>query len=142
MNKLTNRNFFNAILSNADSLSLPAGMTATDVREWANHQIDLLDRKNINKKPTEAQEAAAIMMDTVSQFLAEHRGECFTCAELIAHEVFPAGTQSQRAASVCNKLVAADRAEKGTLKGKTVFMAPGVFDTIEGIKPYKSKSAE
>ena len=142
MNKLTNRNFFNTILSNIDVLSLPAGMTSDDVREWANHQIDLLDRKNINKKPTEAQEAAAAMMNTVSQFLAEHRGECFTCAELIAHGVFPAGTQSQRAASVCNKLVAADRAEKGTLKGKTVFMTLGVFDTIEGIKLYKSKSAE
>ena len=142
MNKLTNRNFFNTILSNIDNLSLPTGMTSDDMREWANHQIDLLDRKNINKKPTEAQEAAAAMMNTVSQFLAEHCGECFTCAELIAHGVFPAGTQSQRAASVCNKLVAADRAEKGTLKGKTVFMTPGVFDTIEGIKPYKSKSAE
>lgn len=142
MNKLTNRNFFNTILSNIDALSLPTGMTSDDVREWANHQIDLLDRKNINKKPTEAQEAAAAMMNTVSQFLAEHRGEYFTCAELIAHGVFPAGTQSQRAASVCNKLVAADRAEKGTLKGKTVFMTLGVFDTIEGIKPYKSKSAE
>lgn len=142
MNKLTNRNFFNTILSNVDTLSLPAGMTADDVREWANHQIDLLDRKNVNKKPTEAQEVAAAMMDTVSQFFAENHGKCYTCAELIALEVFPAGTQSQRAASVCNKLVAAQRAEKGVLKGKTVFMAPGVYDTIQGIKPYKSKSAE
>ena len=47
-----NRDFFNAILSNVDAMTLPAGMTASEMREWATHQIDLLNRKNVNKKPT------------------------------------------------------------------------------------------
>ena len=53
-----NRDFFNAILSNVDIMTLPSGMTAGEMREWATHQIDLLNRKNINKKPTATQEAA------------------------------------------------------------------------------------
>ena len=51
-----NRDFFNAILSNVDAMTLPAGMTASEMREWATHQIDLLNRKNVNKKPTATQE--------------------------------------------------------------------------------------
>ena len=39
-----NRDFFNAILSNVDAMTLPSGMTADEMREWATHQIDLLNR--------------------------------------------------------------------------------------------------
>ena len=90
-----NRDFFNAILSNVDAMTLPAGMTANEMRE------------------------------------------CFTCSDLMAEGLFPADKQSQYASRICNNLVNEGNAEKGTLKGKTVFMAVGTFDTIEGIKPYK-----
>ena len=94
-------------------------------------------RTNANKNFSETQSSVSVLMDKVASFLNGHRWECFTVAELIAQGVFPNATQSQYAASVCNKLVEADRAEKGVLKGKTVFMAPGTFDTIEGIRPYR-----
>ncbi len=94
-------------------------------------------RTSANENFSETQSSVSAMMDKVASFLNEHRWECFTVAELIARGVFPNATQSQRAASVCNKLVEGYRAEKGVLKGKTVFMAPGTFDTIEGIRPYR-----
>ena len=77
------------------------------------------------------------MMDKVALFLNNHKGDCFTVSELIDKGVFPNTTLSQRAASVCNRLVAAGRAETGTLKGKIVYMAVGTFNTIKGIKPYR-----
>lgn len=132
-----NRDFFNAILSNVDIMTLPSGMTAGEMREWATHQIDLLNRKNVNKKPTATQEAAAVSMESVQAFLEAHKGECFTCSDLMTEGLFPADKQSQYASRICNNLVNEGNAEKGTLKGKTVFMAVGTFDTIEGIKPYK-----
>lgn len=94
-------------------------------------------RTSANENFSETQSSVSAMMDKVASFLNEHRWECFTVAELIARGVFPNAMQSQYAASVCNKLVEGYRAEKGVLKGKTVFMAPGTFDTIEGIKPYR-----
>lgn len=94
-------------------------------------------RTSVNENFSETQSSVSAMMDKVASFLNEHRWECFTVAELIARGVFPNATQSQYAASVCNKLVEEYRAEKGVLKGKTVFMAPGTFDTIEGIRPYR-----
>ena len=133
-----NRDFFNAILSNVDAMTLPADMTASEMREWATHQIDLLNRKNVNKKPTSTQEAAAAAMESVQAFLKAHKSECFTCSDLMAEGLFPADKQSQYASRICNNLVNEGNAEKGTLKGKTVFMAVGTFDTIEGIKAYKA----
>lgn len=138
-NRITNRDFFNAIRVNADMMNLPDRISADDVREWVDHQIELLDRKNVNKKPTKEQEQASVMADTVSIFLAENRDKCFTCADLIAEGVFPAGTMSQRASAICNRLVAEQRAEKGVLKGKTVFMAAGSFSQIPDVKEYKKK---
>ena len=80
---------------------------------------------------------AAFAMENVQAFLEAHKGECFTCSDLMAEGLFPADKQSQYASRICNNLVNEGNAEKGTLKGKTVFMAVGTFDTIEGIKPYK-----
>ena len=76
-------------------------------------------------------------MESVQAFLEAHKGECFTCSDLMTEGLFPADKQSQYASRICNNLVNEGNAEKGTLKGKTVFMAVGTFDTIEGIKPYK-----
>ena len=132
-----NRDFFNAILSNVDAMTLPSGMTASEMREWATHQIDLLNRKNVNKKPTATQEAAAASMESVQAFLEAHKGECFTCSDLMTEGLFPADKQSQYASRICNNLVNEGKVEKGTLKGKTVFMAVGTFNNIEGIKAYK-----
>ena len=63
-----NRDFFNAILSNVDAMTLPAGMTASELRYLSTHQIDLLNRKIVNKKPTATQEAAAFSMENVQAF--------------------------------------------------------------------------
>ena len=133
-----NRDFFNAILSNVDAMTLPAGMTADEMREWATHQIDLLNRKNVNKKPTATQEDAAVDMDNAQAFLEAHKCECCACSDLMGERLFPADEQGQYASRICNNLVNEGNAEKGTLKGKTVFMAVGTFDTIEGIKAYKA----
>ena len=133
-----NRDFFNAILSNVDNMAFPASMTADEMRKWAEHQIELLNRKNVNKKPTEAQEIAAATMASVQAFLEDNKGKYFTCSDLMAEGLFPSDKQSQYASHICNNLVKEGNAEKGTLKGKTVFMAPGTFDTIEGIKEYKA----
>lgn len=141
-NKITNRDYFNMILSNVDTLTLPVNMTPDLVDKWAKHQIELLDRKNVNKKPTAQQAETADIMADVEDFLGRNQGKVFTCAELLDHGLFPASAQSQRAAAICNKLVAAGRAEKGVLKGKTVFMANGTFDTIQGIKEWVSKSSK
>lgn len=145
-NKITNRDYFNMILSNIDSMTLicegKGEISPDSVREWAKHQIDLLDRKNVNKKPTAQQAETADIMAEVEDFLGRNQGKVFTCAELLDHGLFPASAQSQRAAAICNKLVAAGRAEKGVLKGKTVFMANGTFDTIQGIKEWVSKSSK
>lgn len=84
-----------------------------------------------------AESSTSPMMDKVALFLNNHKGDCFTVSELIDKGVFPNTTLSQRAASVCNRLVAAGRAETGTLKGKIVYMAVGTFNTIKGIKPYR-----
>lgn len=138
-NRITNRDFFNAIRSNADIMTLPQNITADTVREWVDHQLELLDRKNVNKKPTKEQEQTAVLMDTVSQFLAENRGKAFTCADLIAANVFPAGTMSQRASAVCNNLWKAQRCDKGTLKNKTVFMASGSLGEVDGVKEFVKK---
>ena len=84
-----------------------------------------------------AESSTSPMMDKVALFLNNHKGDCFTVSELIDKGVFPNTTLSQRAASVCNRLVAAGRAETGTFKGKIVYMAVGTFNTIKGIKPYR-----
>lgn len=94
-------------------------------------------RTNSTANLSGAQNTDAAEADAVMRFLNEHRWQCFSTAQLIAEGAFPNTTQSQDAVAVCNKLVAAGRAEKGVLKGKTVFMAPGTFDAIEGIKPYR-----
>ena len=94
-------------------------------------------RTSVHENLSEAESSTIQMMDKVAFFLNIHRGDCFTISELINKGVFPNTTQNQYVSLVCNKLVAEGRAEKGTLKGKTVFMAPGTFDTIEGIRPYR-----
>ena len=93
-------------------------------------------RRRVNHSRA-TQEAAAVSMENVQAFLEAHKGECFTCSDLMTEGLFPADKQSQYASRICNNLVNEGNAEKGTLKGKTVFMAVGTFDTIEGIKPYK-----
>lgn len=75
------------------------------------------------------------IMDDLQWFLDRHKGTAFTCAELIERGmVFPGTISSRQAAMICNKLVAAGRAENGVLNGKTVFMSVGTFDTIKGIR--------
>ena len=108
------------------------------IRERA--EMQLMDDpyyKPHNRKKTVTQLDVATLrsiMDELQWFLDRCKGTAFTCAELIEHGLFPATISSRQAAMICNKLVAAGRAEDGVLNGKTVFLSVGTFDTIKGIK--------
>ena len=127
-----NRDFFNAILSNVDAMTLPSGMTASEMREWATHQIDLLNRKNVSKKPTATQNAGdkkptakQMENDAVKQVILDEMtanpDKLYTVTDLIKGVPELAEYSNQRVSALLRQMIDANTVVKTVDKRKSYF---------------------
>lgn len=116
-NKMTNRKALSYALDNLPDA--PA-----DVREKWQNMIDQLDKKNASpKKLTAQQEKNEGVKSAVMEFLLDHEGEGFTCADLIKSCPACEGDSNQHVSAIMRALVTAGSVEKYTDKRRTYFKA-------------------
>jgi superfamily I DNA/RNA helicase len=116
--KMTKRDFYNEIMALANDNE------RTDIVEFCEHEIELLDRKKSNGK-AKVNEAMDKNVELVYNALAEIGKS--TASELIAKaDLKPLENElgivsTQKVSAYLNKLVASGRVEKTTEKKKTYF---------------------
>ena len=118
--KMTKRDYYNEIINIANE------MERQDLVDFANHEIELLDRKKSNGKE-KVNETMVANLELV--FNALMRNGKSTATELIAKQnemLLPLANDSgiittQKVASYLNKLVESGRVEKVVEKKKTYF---------------------
>ena len=119
--KMTKRDYYNEIITIATE------MERQDLVDFANHEIELLDKKKSNGK-AKVNETMDKNVELVYQALAEMGGKA-TTTELIAKQnemLLPLANESglittQKVSAYLNKLYAQKRIEKIVEKKKTYF---------------------
>jgi ABC-type nitrate/sulfonate/bicarbonate transport system substrate-binding protein len=111
-NKITKREMFEAIKA-VEAVANDEAMVA-----FIDHEIELLDKKSANKKPSKTQEAneaiKAVVLDTLGT-------EPITVSELLkANEAF-ADMSNQKMSALLRQLVEAGKVVKSTDKKKSLF---------------------
>ena len=111
-NKVTKREMFEAIKA-VEAVANDEAMVA-----FIDHEIELLDKKSANKKPSKTQEAneaiKAVVLDTLGT-------EPITVSELLkANEAF-ADMSNQKMSALLRQLVEAGKVVKSTDKKKSLF---------------------
>lgn len=111
-NKVTKREMFEAIKA-VEAVANDEAMVA-----FIDHEIELLDKKSANKKPSKVQEAneaiKAVVLDTLGT-------EPVTVSELLkANEAF-ADMSNQKMSALLRQLVEAGKVVKSTDKKKSLF---------------------
>lgn len=119
MEKMTKRDYYNEIIN----LATESGRT--DLVEFCEHEIELLDRKRSNGK-AKANETVDKGVELVYNELVAYGGKA-TASELIAKGGLTelandvGAVTTQKIANYLNKLVASGRVQKVTEKKKTYF---------------------
>ena len=129
---LTQRDFFNAILSKVDmdaTYDISKGdatvkVSGADVAGFLNHELELLDRKNtVDKKPTATQVANEGIKADIKAFLDAHKGEKFTVSALMKSVPSIADASNQKVSSLVRQMVLDGQADRIEDKRKAYFTA-------------------
>lgn len=112
--KMTKRYYFNALLA---LVSASAPDNADTLIAFINHEIELLDNKKSNSKPTKTQTENVAILDTICSHLTES-GKPMTISEM--QKVFPdlAEYSCQKLSAILNH---SKRIVKTTEKKKSYF---------------------
>ena len=95
-----------------------------DVREkWANMIVQLEKKSASPKKLTAQQEKNEVLKTTILDFLTDHEGEGFTCADLLKEIPALEGDSNQHVSALMRQLDMANVIEKYSEKRRTYFRA-------------------
>jgi len=100
--KVTKRQYFGALkaLVNGEGLAYPV----EDVVAFLDHEVELLNNKSANKKPTKTQEANEGLKAIVVEILTENKAP-MTVTEILATKKFEDGTTNQKISALLRQLV-------------------------------------
>lgn len=116
--KVTNRDYFNMIIEMARANE------NNDMVEWANHQIELLDNKKANKKPSKAtlekRAENERLADVLYEIIANSTDKAMNIAEIKAYDDF-AELTSSKIAVIAGILIARGDIEKVIVKKVVIY---------------------
>lgn len=123
-NKITQKEMFNEIIALAESAS------REDIVEFAKGRIEMLARKNANKKATANQQANEVLKTEILNVLGDKRmtaSEILT--QLVADGTVPSNTMNQKISAVLRLMKEVDgTVDKVTDKKRSLFFAVGATE--------------
>lgn len=128
--KFTKKDKFTALLTMFEdydaTTEVVEGLTIEDMKEFIEHEVELLDKKNATKgekKPTEKQKQNADIGDAVYNYLSTC-GESKTCSQLLKEvDGLPAEMSLPRMTHIVTALVGDKRVERYVEKRVAYFKA-------------------
>lgn len=96
---------------------------SAEQKEFINHELELLTKKNSgDKAPTATQKANAVLKDAIVEGMEHNR--YYTVTEMIKEIPALAGLNNQKVSPLANQLVADGKLIKTTEKRKSLFSLP------------------
>ena len=92
----------------------------TEIVEFCNHEIELIDKRSSSKTPTKTQKENEVLMDTIEEALRAI-AEKTTVTNLIATAESLSNLSNQKVSAMLRKMVEAGRVIKTTEGKKTYF---------------------
>jgi len=140
MKKLTKKEIFNAITDKLNGKETT--ITLEDMLTCIAHEIELLDKKNTNKKPTKAQtENEKYKADIMATFAELADDAKLTVTEVLKTTPSLAGQSTQKVSALCKLLENDGKLIKITEKKVSYYQA-AVEDTEEVEDTESTESAE
>ena len=112
--KLTKMEMFERVLSR---------LTNADEIDFIKHEMDLLQSKNSNKKPTANQQENEMFKELIEYFLVENAEEKFNISEIQAKVPEVEKLSNQRMSALMKQLVESGKVNKAYEKRKAYFYA-------------------
>lgn len=118
-NKITKRERFEEIVKIAENLGNEG------LKEFALHEIELLENKRNSKTATATQKANEGLKENIVNFLTENKGNKYTVTDLIAQvlefQELEVTLTNQKVSALCKQLVDGGDIKKVTEKKKSLF---------------------
>lgn len=118
-NKITKRERFEEIVKIAENLGNEG------LKEFALHEIELLENKRNSKTATATQKANEGLKENIVNFLTENKGNKYTVTDLIAQvpefQELEVTLTNQKVSALCKQLVDNHDIQKVTEKKKSLF---------------------
>lgn len=118
-NKVTKRERFEEIVKIAENLGNEG------LKEFALHEIELLENKRNSKTATATQKANEGLKENIVNFLTENKGNKYTVTDLIAQvpefQELEVTLTNQKVSALCKQLVDGGDIKKVTEKKKSLF---------------------
>jgi hypothetical protein len=120
--KMTKKEMFTSIVKGIDTylIEFDDDRFNSDMVSFLQHEIELLDKKSANKKPTKTQEANEGLKDIILTVLTS---EGMTASEVLASADEFNGLSNQKISTLLNQLVKDGKIEKVTDSRKSIFKA-------------------
>lgn len=115
--RVTKREYFGEVVKMAESLG------RTDIVEFAQHEIDLLDKKAGSKITTKTQKENEGIKEVIKDFLNATPNEMFTITQLQEKIADLADFSNQKISALVNQLYKANEIDKVVDKKKSYFKA-------------------
>ena len=112
--KVTKREMLNAIKA-VEAVAMNEEMVA-----FIDHELELLDKKSSNKKPTATQEANVAIKDEIVKVLTDADAP-MTASEVLKASAEFDGMSNQKISALLRQLIADGKVVKATDKKKSVF---------------------
>lgn len=132
---MTKKEMFAAIINAVEGTTTNA--TTTEMVEFLNHEIDLLNRKRSSKsgKPTAKQMENETIKERIMEILS-HTLEGLTATDIMnALEAVSITASNQKVNALVKQLISAELVDRKEVKGKAYFFRPDVVeaDGDEGV---------
>lgn len=118
-NKITKKERFEEIVKIAENLGNEG------LKEFALHEIELLENKRNSKTATATQKANEGLKENIVNFLTENKGNKYTVTDLIAQvpefQELEVTLTNQKVSALCKQLVDGGDIKKITEKKKSLF---------------------
>ena len=118
-NKITKKERFEGIVKIAENLGNEG------LKEFALHEIELLENKRNSKTATATQKANEGLKENIVNFLTENKGNKYTVTDLIAQvpefQELEVTLTNQKVSALCKQLVDGGDIKKITEKKKSLF---------------------
>lgn len=115
--RVTKREYFGEVVKMAESLG------RTDIVEFAQHEIELLDKKASSKVTTKTQKENEGIKEIIKNFLNETPNEMFTITQLQEKVEDLKDYSNQKISALVSQLVKANEIDKIVDKKKSYFKA-------------------
>lgn len=126
---MTKKEMFAAIINAVEGT--PTNATATEMVEFLNHEIDLLNRKRSSKsgKPTAKQMENEAIKERIMEILSRTL-EGLTATDIMNElEAVSITASNQKVNALVKQLISAELVDRKEVKGKAYFFRPDVVET-------------